>query len=100
MAVYVDNAAIPYGLMKMCHMVADTAQELHEMANKLGIKFEHYHNYHYNICQSKRRKAIELGAVKITFRQAVLVRRELAKKEASPVCAITLPYANGTPQES
>ena len=40
MAVYVDSANIPYRNMVMCHLIADTLPELHEMAFKIGMKRE------------------------------------------------------------
>jgi len=79
MAVYVDPAKLPYKGMLMCHMVADTEEELHAMADKLGIARAHYHAFHYNITKSSRVKAIQLGAIKVTTRIAVLVRRKLER---------------------
>jgi hypothetical protein len=38
MGVYVDQYEVPYGRMKMSHMIADTLEELHEMANLLGVR--------------------------------------------------------------
>ena len=40
MTVYVDNAFIKMGRMLMCHMIADTDKELHEMAQLVGLKRE------------------------------------------------------------
>lgn len=37
MAVYVDHYRAQYGLMKMSHMIADTPDELHAMADKIGV---------------------------------------------------------------
>jgi len=75
MAVYVDNMQMPYGRMKMCHMIADSADELHAMAVKLGVRrwFQANASWpHYDISLSKRAQAIRLGAV-------LLDRREFAK---------------------
>lgn len=74
MSVFVDDAELPYGRMIMCHMIADTQKELHDMAGKIGIKRKWYHEGHYNICLSKRREAVQLGAVEITKRQCALIR--------------------------
>ena len=74
MTVYVDNEQIPYRRMKMCHMLADTEEELHAMADKIGVA-RRWHQFpgsvksHYDICLTKRARAIELGAKEIDRRQ-------------------------------
>lgn len=73
MGVYVDNMhEYPMGRfrrMKMSHMVADTEAELHEMAGKIGVARRWYQGDHYDVCKSKRARAIECGAVAITLKQ-------------------------------
>jgi len=70
MPVYVDNEQIPYRRMKMCHMLADTEEELHAMADKIGVA-RRWHQFpgtvksHYDICLTKRARAVELGAREI-----------------------------------
>lgn len=66
MSVYVDAAKHHFGNMIMCHMIADTANELHDMADKIGMNrkwFQNNSNPHYDICQLKRRLAIKNGAI-------------------------------------
>ncbi len=85
MAVYVDNMKAGYGRMTMCHMLADTEEELHAMADKIGVA-RRWHQKpgtpqsHYDICLSKRVLAIQHGAREITRREAGLVVRK--KREA------------------
>lgn len=69
MSVYVDDAKIPYGRMKMCHMLADTEDELHRMADRIGVKRRWFQQQasvpHYDVSLSKRRLAVEAGAVEL-----------------------------------
>lgn len=76
MTVYVDDMRASYGRMKMCHMLADTDEELHVMADFIGVQRkwwqspEHTSGSHYDIALSKRALAVLCGAVEITWRQA------------------------------
>jgi hypothetical protein len=76
MSVYVDSEKNHYRHMVMCHMVADTLDELHAMAQHLGLKRSWFQTSrsgmpHYDICQSKREQAIRFGAVEIDRRKMV-----------------------------
>lgn len=73
MTVYVDSMRAPFGRMVMCHMVADTTQELLAMAKKIGVNkkwLQHAgtHREHFDICKSKRVLAVQAGAKEITWR--------------------------------
>jgi len=72
MAIYVDNMNASYGRMKMCHMVADTEEELEGMALKIGVNTKWWQHRgtrksHFDICLSKKQKAIRNGAVEVTI---------------------------------
>lgn len=92
MTVYVDNALIPARVgrweSRWSHLVADTREELHAFAAKLGLDRRWFQdpcrpgkalvarlgsraaeNWHYDLTESKRRQAIALGAQSITTRQ-------------------------------
>ncbi|MBA7526217.1 hypothetical protein ES705_18378 [subsurface metagenome] len=78
MPVYVDDMFIPFGRMKMCHMAADTEEELHAMADRIGMKREWFQEGsipHYDVSMSRRKLAVEHGAVEVTVRE--LVARKL-----------------------
>lgn len=83
--VYVDDMQAGYGRMKMCHMVADTDEELHAMAAKIGMA-RRWHQKpgtpqsHYDICLSKRAMAVQFGAQEITQRETGMIVRR--KREA------------------
>lgn len=74
MTVYVDDMRARFGRLVMCHMMADTELELHKMADAIGVARRWYQGDHYDICISKRRRALELGAVAITMREAAAMR--------------------------
>lgn len=73
MTVYVDDMyRYPMGRyrgMQMSHMIADTEEELHAMASKIGVARKWYQGDHYDICRSKRTLAVKNGAIEITIRQ-------------------------------
>jgi hypothetical protein len=79
MPVYVDKYESPFGKMVMCHMFADTLDELHLMAERIGLKrawFQGAKVPHYDICKSKRVLAIKEGALEIdVFQAAELIRK-------------------------
>lgn len=80
MAVYVDGAENSLGRMKMCHMIADTIDELHSMAEAIGMKREWYQKLsfpHYDVAKGRKQKALKLGAAEISRRELVLKMREL-----------------------
>lgn len=77
MSVYVDNARNSYGRMLMCHMIADTTDELNAMADAIGVqrKWIQYlgtPREHYDICLAKRKRAVRLGAIEITSRDVAM----------------------------
>lgn len=81
MTVYVDNARIAFGRMRMSHMVADTLDELHAMAAAIGMRREWFQGSastpHYDVSITRRARAIELGAVPVDRRELVEVIRRL-----------------------
>ncbi len=72
MTVYIDDMYVyPMGKfyqMKMSHMIADTDEELHAMAEKIGLKRRWFQGDHYDVTKGKRQEAIRLGAVPIALR--------------------------------
>ena len=70
MTVYVDNMRASYGRMIMCHMLADSEDELHAMADTIGVDRKWYQDWHYDVCLSKRALAVAAGAIEITWKQA------------------------------
>lgn len=71
MSVYVDPARHPYGRMMMCHMMADSTEELLAMADRLGvarrwIQREGTAYEHFDIAKAKREEAVKLGAVEVS----------------------------------
>lgn len=75
MTVYVDDMRAPFGRMIMCHMMADTEEELHRMAQSIGVAKKWFqgppaHRHpHYDIAMSKRKLAVGFGALEVTGRE-------------------------------
>lgn len=76
--VYVDDMELPFGKMIMCHMIADTHEELMAMADAIevdriwlqdaGTKREHF-----DISKTKKAIAIIYGAKEIGMRDLVKI---------------------------
>lgn len=73
MSVYVDDMSAAFRRMKMCHMIADSTDELLAMADRIGVQRK-YLQYpgspreHFDICKSKRALAVKAGAIELTLR--------------------------------
>ena len=79
--VYVDKPLAKYRGMTMCHMVADSTEELLCMADSIGVKrkwiqAEGTYREHFDVCKSKRALAVKNGAMEITGRQLAMKLRE------------------------
>lgn len=93
MAVYVDpnlnwpkTEHWPYG--SVSHMYADTEQELHDMANRIGLKRSWCSDktqpgsklLHYDLSPTKRLAAIRAGAIPKDHRHKVKFYKGLSNK--------------------
>lgn len=88
MSVYVDDMRAPYRGMIMCHMIADTEEELHQMADAIGVARRWYQGDHYDIRLAMRTKAVKLGAIELTRmelgRKVIAMRGAARRKASSP----------------
>lgn len=94
MSVYVGVPMWPFGRMVMCHMVADTEDELDAMAEKIGMRRAWKQGnpdrkpgtvgalVHYDVAKGKRAQAIALGAIPLDSMEAeAAVLERLAAEE-------------------
>lgn len=87
MSVYVDDMEAPFGRMIMCHMIADSTEELLEMADLIGVNRKWIQkrgtpNEHFDISKGARARAVKYGAVEITQRklgEMILERRKAGR---------------------
>lgn len=89
MTVYVDDMYLyeigRFGRMKMSHMMADTTQELLDMAAAIGVSRRWLQHAgtpgeHFDIAMSKRELAIQYGAVSVTMIE--LAEWRISKRKA------------------
>lgn len=88
MSVYVDDMSAEFGRMKMCHMIADSPEELFRMAFLIGVSIKHAQNRgnyreHFDICKSKRIKAVMFGAIEITQKELGRLLHQRKPKETN-----------------
>lgn len=84
MTVYVDDARNPYRRMVMCHVLADTTEELVAAVEAVGvsrrwIQAKNTSREHFDVCLSKRALLVKNGAVELTRREL----GELLRKRSS-----------------
>jgi len=90
MAVYVDDAIWWHAGRKWCHMLADSEDELHRFAARLGLKRSSYQgppvtkNPHYDLTAYERDLAIRLGANAVTRHEIVAILRRLRAGSGKP----------------
>jgi len=80
MSVYVDDAAIMWKGKLRFHMIADSLDELHEFASRVGIRPCWFHRSksspHYDITEPQKHAALAAGAQAVTGRELVeIIRR-------------------------
>lgn len=69
MSVYVDPATWPYRQMVICHMWADSLDELYAMADAIGVPRKWLQEppkaswIHFDVSKSKRAEAVARGAI-------------------------------------
>lgn len=86
MTVYVDEfRRWPTGIRCFkngsCHLTADSDDELHAFAAKLGLRREWFQPHpllnHYDLTPARREHAVRLGAVEVTTRERLRMRRRI-----------------------
>lgn len=69
MTVYVDDANIAFRDTVMCHLSATTLEELHAMAQSIGLDLAWFQKDalvpHYNVWPSMKMRALEAGALEV-----------------------------------
>lgn len=78
MSVSVDNMRAKFGRMTMCHMIADTTEELLAMADTIGVQRKWIQDAgtpreHFDISLAKRALAIAAGATEISQKMTATV---------------------------
>lgn len=92
MSCYVDKLR-PFGWRirgretESCHLLADSLDELHEMAQRLGLKRAWFQDKrsgkHYDLVPSKRATAVALGAIELDDHGFIAKLKELRKVGAA-----------------
>jgi hypothetical protein len=89
MAVYVDEL-LNYGYQDWrqgawCHMIADSLEELHAMADRIGMHREWFQNKpdhpHYDLRPPSRELAVQYGAVELSTFELVRKLKEIRERK-------------------
>ncbi len=96
MMVYIDSFNAPYRGMIMCHMIADSTEELLLMCDKIEVQRKWIQDKgtwyeHFDICTTKKKLAIAAGAKEITARELVIIETEHRKTAPGKIKRKTAP---------
>lgn len=85
--VYVDRMRARMGRMVMCHMIADSTDELLTMADAIGVQRKWLqdrgtHREHFDVCVNKKNKALKLGARELSMKE--LAQKIIARLAPTP----------------
>lgn len=85
MSVYVDAPVHRFGRMLMCHLMADTSEELLAIADHIGVQRKWLQRAgewceHLDVCKSKRALAVAAGAIEASSRTMVRAARARAER--------------------
>jgi len=84
MAVYIDAEGIRWRNRLWCHLVADSLNELHDFARRIGLKRQWFQDRgfypHYDVTIAIREKALRFGAVDAD-RPTIVDRSKLLRRE-------------------
>jgi hypothetical protein len=92
MACYVDSLRDypDAGLRhtRFCHLLADTREELHAMADALGVPRRYFQDHpwrwHHDLPEPLRARAVALGAQEVTMHEVgALLKRRKAQMDMS-----------------
>ncbi|MGN2253202.1 DUF4031 domain-containing protein [Frateuria sp. GZRe12] len=85
-AVYVDSEYIVWRGKTWCHLVADSTDELHAFARRLGLRaswFQSKNRYpHYDVTQFLQQRALAMGAILADRRTIVECGRKMRAEMA------------------
>ncbi|GAT01321.1 DUF4031 domain-containing protein [Mycolicibacterium fortuitum] len=118
MTVYVDDVRIRATVGRhdavWSHLFADTQDELHAFAARLGLRRSWFqdpvksgkpfkarpgsrasHNWHYDVTEGKRCQAVALGAVEVSWREAVAIIDARYHRAQTDADAAAEPGVNG-----
>ena len=77
MALLVDEPIWPFRDRLWCHLVSDTSyEELHGLADALGIPRRAFQGDHYDLPAELRERAVQLGAEPVTGRELITRLRD------------------------
>ncbi|WPN29891.1 DUF4031 domain-containing protein [Pseudomonas sp. P5_109] len=96
MAVYVDAEEIKWRGREWSHLVADSLDELHAFADRLGLRRSWFQSKtlypHYDVTKSVRTRALAMGAHGVDREKIVIyarqMRSEMIQAHRDALCGI------------